>query len=49
MIFRELNRDKCKTYLAICEGTRKAAVIDPLREKSSATSRSSHITDGVWI
>ena len=32
MIFRELNRGKCKTYLMISEGTRKAAVIDPLRD-----------------
>jgi sulfur dioxygenase len=33
MIFRELNRGKCKTYLAICEATRKAAIIDPVRDK----------------
>ncbi len=33
MIFHELNRGKCKTYLVISEGTRKAAVIDPLRDK----------------
>jgi len=33
MIFRELNYGKCKTYLAICEGARKAAIIDPVREK----------------
>ena len=33
MIFRELNRGKCKTYLAISEATRKAAIIDPLRDK----------------
>jgi sulfur dioxygenase len=33
MIFRELNHGKCKTYLAICERTRKAAVIDPVRDK----------------
>jgi sulfur dioxygenase len=33
MIFRELNHGKCKTYLAISETSRKAAVIDPLREK----------------
>lgn len=33
MIFRELNRGKCKTYLAICEATRKAAIIDPIRDK----------------
>ena len=28
MIFRELNRGKCKTYLAIAAATGKAAVID---------------------
>lgn len=33
MIFRELNRAKCKTYLVACEQTRAAALIDPLREK----------------
>jgi sulfur dioxygenase len=33
MIFHELNLGKCKTYLVICEGTRKAAVVDPLRDK----------------
>lgn len=33
MIFRELNFGKCKTYLAICEGARKAAIIDPLRDQ----------------
>jgi glyoxylase-like metal-dependent hydrolase (beta-lactamase superfamily II)/rhodanese-related sulfurtransferase len=33
MIFRELNHGKCKTYLAISEGARKAAVIDPVRDK----------------
>jgi sulfur dioxygenase len=33
MIFRELNRGKCKTYLAISEKAGKAAVIDPLRDK----------------
>jgi sulfur dioxygenase len=33
MIFRELNHGKCKTYLAISEASRKAAVIDPVREK----------------
>ena len=33
MIFRELNRGKCKTYLAISEAARKAALIDPLRDK----------------
>ena len=33
MIFRELNRGKCKTYLAISEASRKAVVIDPVRDK----------------
>jgi sulfur dioxygenase len=33
MIFRELNRGKCKTYLAISEAAHKAAIIDPLRDK----------------
>jgi sulfur dioxygenase len=33
MIFRELNYGKCKTYLAICEGSRKAVIIDPVRDK----------------
>ena len=33
MIFRELNRGKCKTYLAISEKAGKAAIIDPLRDK----------------
>ena len=33
MIFRELNHGKCKTYLAISESTRRAAIIDPLRDK----------------
>jgi glyoxylase-like metal-dependent hydrolase (beta-lactamase superfamily II)/rhodanese-related sulfurtransferase len=33
MLFRELNRGKCKTYLVACERTRAAAVIDPLKEK----------------
>ena len=33
MIFRELNYGKCKTYLAISEGTRKAVIIDPVRDK----------------
>ncbi|HWP58494.1 MAG TPA: MBL fold metallo-hydrolase [Candidatus Acidoferrales bacterium] len=33
MIFRELNRAKCKTYLIACEATRKAALVDPLRER----------------
>jgi glyoxylase-like metal-dependent hydrolase (beta-lactamase superfamily II)/rhodanese-related sulfurtransferase len=33
MFFRELNRGKCKTYLVVCEKTRKAALIDPIKEK----------------
>ena len=32
MLFRELNRDKCKTYLLACEQTRKAVLIDPLKD-----------------
>ncbi len=30
---RELNRGKCKTYIVVCERTRRAALIDPLRDK----------------
>lgn len=33
MLFRELNQGKCKTYLIVCENTRKAALIDPVKEK----------------
>jgi sulfur dioxygenase len=33
MLFRELNRGKCKTYLLACEETRKAVLIDPVKEK----------------
>lgn len=33
MLFRELNRGKCKTYLLACERTKKAALVDPLKEK----------------
>ena len=33
MFCRELNRGKCKTYLVACERTRKAALIDPVRDK----------------
>jgi sulfur dioxygenase len=33
MLFAELNRGKCKTYLVACEKTRRAALIDPLKEK----------------
>ena len=32
MLFRELNRGKCKTYLVACERTRRAALIDPVKE-----------------
>ncbi|HEX2830213.1 MAG TPA: MBL fold metallo-hydrolase [Burkholderiales bacterium] len=31
MLFRELNRGKCKTYLIACERTRCAALIDPVK------------------
>jgi len=33
MLFRELNRSQCKTYLVACEETRQAALIDPVRER----------------
>jgi glyoxylase-like metal-dependent hydrolase (beta-lactamase superfamily II) len=33
MLFRELNRGKCKTYLVACAETRRALLIDPLKEK----------------
>jgi glyoxylase-like metal-dependent hydrolase (beta-lactamase superfamily II)/rhodanese-related sulfurtransferase len=33
MLFRELNRDKCKTYFVGCERTRTAALVDPVRER----------------
>jgi sulfur dioxygenase len=33
--FPELNRGKCKTYLVACERTRKALLIDPVREHIS--------------
>ena len=33
MLFRELNRGKCKTYLVACERTHKAALIDPIKDK----------------
>jgi glyoxylase-like metal-dependent hydrolase (beta-lactamase superfamily II)/rhodanese-related sulfurtransferase len=33
MLCRELNRGKCKTYLVACEKTRKAALIDPIKDK----------------
>jgi len=32
MLFRELNRAGCKTYLAACEQTNRAALLDPLKE-----------------
>jgi sulfur dioxygenase len=32
MLFKELNRGKCKTYLVGCESTKAAALIDPLKE-----------------
>jgi sulfur dioxygenase len=35
LLFRELNRGKCKTYLVACARTRKALVIDPVRENIS--------------
>lgn len=33
MLFRELNRGTCKTYLIGCENTHKAALVDPVRGK----------------
>jgi len=33
MLIHELNRGSCKTYLLGCESTRRAALIDPLRER----------------
>jgi sulfur dioxygenase len=33
--FRELNRGKCKTYLVACPRTKRALLIDPLRENIS--------------
>jgi glyoxylase-like metal-dependent hydrolase (beta-lactamase superfamily II)/rhodanese-related sulfurtransferase len=33
MLFRELNRGKCKTYLLACETTHKAVLIDPIKDK----------------
>jgi glyoxylase-like metal-dependent hydrolase (beta-lactamase superfamily II)/rhodanese-related sulfurtransferase len=35
LLFRELNRGKCKTYLVACARTRKALLIDPVREHIS--------------
>ena len=31
MLFRELNRGECKTYLVACERTRRAVLIDPVK------------------
>lgn len=31
MLFRELNRGKCKTYLIGCERTRRAVLVDPVK------------------
>jgi sulfur dioxygenase len=33
MRFLELNQSKCKTYLAVSEHARRAAIIDPLRDR----------------
>jgi glyoxylase-like metal-dependent hydrolase (beta-lactamase superfamily II)/rhodanese-related sulfurtransferase len=33
MIFQELNGTQCKTYLAGCENTHKAVLVDPVRER----------------
>ncbi len=35
LFFPELNRGKCKTYLVACEHTRKALLIDPVRDNIS--------------
>ncbi|MGQ0750719.1 MAG: MBL fold metallo-hydrolase [Betaproteobacteria bacterium] len=35
LLFPELNRGKCKTYLVACQRTRKALLIDPVRENIS--------------
>lgn len=35
LFFPELNRGKCKTYLVACERTRKALLIDPVRDNIS--------------
>ena len=34
MLFRELNRGKCKTYFVGCEETRQAALIDPVHDRA---------------
>ena len=36
MLFRELNRGKCKTYLVACERTRRAALIDPVKTQAGS-------------
>ena len=33
MLFRELNRGKCKTYLLGSEQTHRAVLIDPIKDK----------------
>jgi sulfur dioxygenase len=33
MLFRELNRAGCKTYLAACEQTNRAVLVDPLKDR----------------
>src|SRR5438046_10284699 len=33
MLFRELNRGKCKTYLVACEEKQRAVLVDPVLEK----------------
>ncbi len=33
MMFQELNGTQCKTYLVGCENTRKALLVDPVRER----------------
>jgi len=33
MLFCELNHSKCKTYLVACENSRRAALVDPVRER----------------
>jgi glyoxylase-like metal-dependent hydrolase (beta-lactamase superfamily II)/rhodanese-related sulfurtransferase len=33
MLFCELNQSKCKTYLVVCEDSRRAALVDPVRER----------------
>jgi glyoxylase-like metal-dependent hydrolase (beta-lactamase superfamily II)/rhodanese-related sulfurtransferase len=33
MLFRELNRAKCKTYLVACEASGRAALVDPVRDR----------------